>query len=112
MVAPLDGKTATAAKVVLPHISSELLDQIVTGPMTQQGIEEVMQGLIFLLRHSPVRGHLSLVSRTNPVFQTYRRCLCAQRYRHLQSLLDDGSGPILNWVIMSHANPNQHRPSH
>ena len=44
MVAPLDGKTATAAKVVLPHISSELLDQIVTGPMTQQGIEEVMRG--------------------------------------------------------------------
>jgi putative transposase len=37
-------KAATAAKAVLPHISSELLDQIVTGPMTQQGIEEVMRG--------------------------------------------------------------------
>ena len=42
---PRKVKTATAATAVLPHISSELLDQIVTGPMTQQGIEEVMRGL-------------------------------------------------------------------
>ena len=37
---PMKVKTAAAATAVLPHISSELLDQIVTGPMTQQGIEE------------------------------------------------------------------------
>jgi transposase-like protein len=37
-------KVATAAKAVLPRISSELLDQIVTGQMTQQGIEELMRG--------------------------------------------------------------------
>ena len=42
---PMKVKTAGAATAVLPHISSELLDQIVTGPMTQQGIEEVMRGL-------------------------------------------------------------------
>jgi putative transposase len=40
---PMRVKTATAAKAVLPRISPELLDQLVTGPMTQQGIEEVMQ---------------------------------------------------------------------
>ena len=42
---PMKVKTAGAATAVLPHISSELLDQIVTGPMTQQGIEEAMRGL-------------------------------------------------------------------
>ena len=41
---PMKVKPATAAKAVMPRIASELLDQIVTGPMTQQGIEEVMQG--------------------------------------------------------------------
>lgn len=40
---PMRVKAAAAAKAVLPRISPELLDQIVTGPMTQQGIEEVMQ---------------------------------------------------------------------
>ena len=42
---PRKVKVAAAATAVLPRISSELLDQIVTGPMTQQGIEEVMRGL-------------------------------------------------------------------
>jgi len=37
-------KTAAAAKAALPRIPGELLDQLVTGPMTQQGIEEVMRG--------------------------------------------------------------------
>ena len=42
---PTKVKTAAAATAVLPHISSELLDQIVSGPMTQQGIEEAARGL-------------------------------------------------------------------
>ena len=42
---PMKVKTTAAATAVLPHISSELLDQIVTGPMTQQGIEEAARGL-------------------------------------------------------------------
>ena len=37
-------KTATAAQTALSRISPALLDQIVTGPMTQNGIEEVMRG--------------------------------------------------------------------
>ena len=41
---PMKVKTAAAAKAALPRISDELLDQLVTGPMTQQGIEEVMRG--------------------------------------------------------------------
>ena len=41
---PMKVKTATAAQTALSRISPALLDQIVTGPMTQNGIEEVMRG--------------------------------------------------------------------
>jgi len=41
---PKKVKAATAAKAALPPIPAELLDQFVTGPMTQDGIEEVMRG--------------------------------------------------------------------
>ena len=41
---PKKAKAATAAKAALPPIPAELLDQFVTGPMTQDGIEEVMRG--------------------------------------------------------------------
>ena len=41
---PMKVKTAAAAKAALPRIPGELLDQLVTGPMTHQGIEEVMRG--------------------------------------------------------------------
>jgi len=41
---PMRVKAATAAKTALPRIPAELLDQFVTGPMTQDGIEEVMRG--------------------------------------------------------------------
>ena len=41
---PMKVKTATAAQRALSRISPELLDQIVTGPMSQDGIEEVMRG--------------------------------------------------------------------
>ena len=37
-------KAAAAAKAALPRIPAELLDQLVTGPMTQEGIEVVMRG--------------------------------------------------------------------
>ena len=30
---PMKVKTATAAKAAMPHISAELLDQLVSGPM-------------------------------------------------------------------------------
>jgi putative transposase len=41
---PSKPKTATAASAALPPISSDLLDQLVTGPMTPGAIEEVMRG--------------------------------------------------------------------
>lgn len=41
---PMKVKTATAAQSALSRMSPALLDQIVTGPMTQNGIEEVMRG--------------------------------------------------------------------
>src|ERR1035437_7884243 len=41
---PKKVKAATAATAALPPIPAELLDQFVTGPMTQDGIEEVMRG--------------------------------------------------------------------
>ena len=41
---PMKVKTAVAAQTALSRISPALLDQIVTGPMTQDGIEEVMRG--------------------------------------------------------------------
>ena len=41
---PKKVKAATAAKAALPRIPAELLDRFVTGPMTQDGIEEVMRG--------------------------------------------------------------------
>ena len=41
---PKKVKAATAAKAALPRIPAELLDQFVTGPMTQDGTEEVMRG--------------------------------------------------------------------
>lgn len=41
---PRKPKTATADSAALPPISSELLDQLVTGPMTPGAIEDVMRG--------------------------------------------------------------------
>lgn len=41
---PSKPKTATAASAALPPISSDLLDQLVTGPMTLGAIEDVMRG--------------------------------------------------------------------
>ena len=41
---PMRVKAAAAAKAALPRFPAELLDQLVTGPMTQEGIEEVMRG--------------------------------------------------------------------
>ena len=41
---PMRVTTAAAAKAASPRIPAELLDQLVTGPMTQEGIEEVMRG--------------------------------------------------------------------
>ena len=41
---PMRVKAAAAVKAASPRIPPELLDQLVTGPMTQEGIEEVMRG--------------------------------------------------------------------
>ncbi len=41
---PMKVKTAVAAQTAMSRISTAMLDQIVTGPMTQDGIEEVMRG--------------------------------------------------------------------
>jgi putative transposase len=41
---PRKTKTATAAMAALPQIPAELLDQLVTGPMTPGAIEDVMRG--------------------------------------------------------------------
>jgi putative transposase len=41
---PMKVKTAAAAQNALSRISPAVWDQIVTGPMTQDGIEEVMRG--------------------------------------------------------------------
>ena len=41
---PMRVKAAAAVKAASPRIPAELLDQLVTGPMTQEGIEEVMRG--------------------------------------------------------------------
>ena len=41
---PMKVKTAVAAQTALSRVTPALLDQIVTGPMTQDGIEEVMRG--------------------------------------------------------------------
>lgn len=42
---PMRVKPAAAGKAALPGISAELLDQLVNGPMTQQGIEETVQNI-------------------------------------------------------------------
>lgn len=41
---PIVCATKTAATVPLPQIPAELLDRLVTGPMTPSAIEDVMQG--------------------------------------------------------------------
>ena len=41
---PRKTKSVASPTAVLPKIAAELLDQIVTGPMTQDGVEEVMRG--------------------------------------------------------------------
>ncbi len=41
---PMKVKTAIAAQTAVTRISPAMLDQLVTGPMTQEGIEEVMRG--------------------------------------------------------------------
>ena len=41
---PRKTKSATAAMAALPQIPADLLDQLVTGPMTPGDIEDVMRG--------------------------------------------------------------------
>ena len=40
---PMRVRAAAAVKAASPRIPAELLDQLVTGPMTQEEIEEVMR---------------------------------------------------------------------
>ena len=42
---PRKKKVAVATEAALPQIPSDWLDQVVTGPMTQEAVERVMMGL-------------------------------------------------------------------
>ena len=41
---PRKKKVAVATEAALPQIPSDWLDQVVTGPMTQEAVERVMMG--------------------------------------------------------------------
>lgn len=41
---PRKKRVATATKAALPQIPSDWLDQVVTGPMTAEAVENVMRG--------------------------------------------------------------------
>ena len=68
---PMRVRAAAAVKAASPRIPAELLDQLVTGPMTQEEIEEVMRGFkkalieryASLLKHPPVPDRPEASSR-------------------------------------------------